>query len=206
MKPLLPALLLLATANTACNRPATPAPAAAAAGATAPTTAAPAAAPADVPADAPAAGNSQTVTVPITLIDERGTGAAIGSIQLSDTPAGLRFEPRLSSLPPGPHGFHVHEFPDCSAGMKDGKMMAGAAAGEHYDPTGSGKHAGPDQAGHAGDLPRLVAGADGTVTASFVASRLKLSQVSNRSLMIHAEADDYGAAPGGARIACGVVR
>lgn len=191
MKALIPTLFLLTAMTTGCKKPAPP---------VAPI------APAAVAVSTTAADTTQALKVAMTLIDERGSSASIGSVQLSNTANGLLVTPSLTNLPPGAHGFHVHQFPDCGAAMKDGATVAGQAAGEHYDPTESGKHAGPDGKGHAGDLPRLMVAADGTATTAIVVSRLKLADVSNRSLIIHAEADDYGAAPGGARIACGVVQ
>jgi len=191
MKKLIPTLIMLTAMTTGCKKPAPP---------VAPVE------PAATPAATTATDNMQTVSVAMTLIDERGSSASIGSVQLSDTANGLIVTPGLTNLRPGAHGFHVHQFPDCGAAMKDGATVAGQAAGEHYDPKESGKHAGPDGKGHAGDLPRLMVAADGTATTAMLVSRLKLANVSNRSLVIHAEADDYAAAPGGARIACGVVR
>jgi Cu-Zn family superoxide dismutase len=95
--------------------------------------------------------------------------------------------------------------------MKDGKPVAGLAAGGHYDPAGTGKHEGPYGNGHLGDLPPLYVGPDGRATQPVLAPRLKLSDLKGRSLMIHAGGDNYSDKPeplggGGARVACGVVK
>jgi Cu-Zn family superoxide dismutase len=94
--------------------------------------------------------------------------------------------------------------------MKDGKMVAGLAAGAHYDPDASGKHLGPKGAGHRGDLETLKVGPDGVAAVPVTAARLKLKDIAGRSLMIHAGGDNFSDQPeplggGGARIACGVV-
>jgi Cu-Zn family superoxide dismutase len=93
--------------------------------------------------------------------------------------------------------------------MKDGKMTAGIAAGEHYDPEGKKSHKGPKRQGHKGDLPALNANAKGDVKQTVAASRLKLSDVLGRSLVIHEGGDtcsDTPASGGGkGRIACGVI-
>lgn len=148
-------------------------------------------------------------TVPMNLIDTSGVGKSIGTIELTENDYGVVFAPKLAGLPPGLHGLHVHEKPDCGAEEKDGKMVAGLAAGGHYDPSNTGRHEGPWGMGHAGDVPALFVAADGTATHPVLAPRLNLSEVKGHALMIHAGADNYSDRPeklggGGARIACGV--
>jgi superoxide dismutase, Cu-Zn family len=151
------------------------------------------------------------VVVPMNLVNEQGLGKNIGTITISEGPKGLVFTPKLTDLTPGLHGFHVHQNPDCAAGTKDGNQVSGLAAGGHYDPAGSGKHEGFEGKGHLGDLPALTVNAEGTATTAVTAPRLKMSDVKDRSLMIHAGGDNYSDTPaalggGGARIACGVVK
>lgn len=151
------------------------------------------------------------LSVPMNLVNDQGIGKDIGIITLTDTPEGLVLTPKLHDLPPGAHGFHVHQNPDCAAVMKDDKPVPGLAAGGHYDPAGTGKHEGFAGHGHLGDLPVLTVNADGTATTAVTAARLKSADVMNRSLMIHAGGDNYADVPaplggGGARIACGVIR
>jgi Cu-Zn family superoxide dismutase len=95
--------------------------------------------------------------------------------------------------------------------MKEGKPVAGLAAGGHYDPATTGRHEGPGGKGHLGDLPALTVGADGKATAPVTAPRLKVADVLGRSLMVHAGGDNYADSPaplggGGGRIACGVIK
>lgn len=150
------------------------------------------------------------VTVPMHLIDASGTGKSVGNVRAEDSKDGLVLMPRLEGLPAGAHGFHVHEKPDCAPMEKDGKKTAGLAAGGHYDPDKSGKHAGPTGKGHVGDLPALTVDDKGMATKRLVAPRLKVADLAGRSLMIHEGGDNYADEPkplggGGARIACGVV-
>ena len=89
-------------------------------------------------------------------------------------------------------------------------MIAGLAAGSHFDPDGHGKHLGPKGDGHRGDLETLKVGPDGVSAVPLASNRLKLKDVLGRSLMVHAGGDNFSDAPlalggGGARIACGVV-
>ena len=151
------------------------------------------------------------VVVQMNLVSEQGVGKSIGTVMISESPKGLVFTPQLTDLAPGVHGFHVHQNPDCAAGVKDGKPTPGLAAGGHYDPAASGKHEGPTGMGHLGDLPALTVGADGKVTTAVVAPRLTMADMKGRSLMIHAGGDNYADQPaplggGGARVACGVIK
>ena len=149
------------------------------------------------------------MTVDINRISKSGVGDKIGSVVVSETKGGVSFKVAVSGLPKGPRGFHVHEKGDCGPAMKDGKMAAGFAAGDHYDPDGKKSHKGPKGAGHKGDLPALNASAKGEVKQTVTAPRLKLSDVQGRSLVIHEGGDNYSDHPesggGKGRIACGII-
>jgi len=160
-------------------------------------------------ASVPIAAHADLV-VPMNLVDENGIGAPIGNVTISETQYGLVFTPDLAGLPPGLHGFHVHEKPSCAPGEKDGKKAAALAAGPHYDPKGAGKHSLPWGDGHLGDLPALYVDADGKATYPVLAPRLKALDVHGRSLMMHLGGDNHADHPaplggGGARLACGVI-
>jgi Cu-Zn family superoxide dismutase len=155
--------------------------------------------------------HAETVTVTIHKIDAKGIGVAIGNIQLADSPKGLLLTPNLKHLTPGQHGFHIHENGNCGALEKDGKSVAGLAAGGHFDPQKSGKHEGPEGHGHMGDMGALEVGADGTATHAITVPRLKLAEIKGRAIMIHEGGDNYADQPkplggGGGRIACGVIQ
>ena len=154
--------------------------------------------------------NAAEVTVTMHKISDKGVGDSIGTIKLADSDKGLVVTPDLKNLTTGPHGFHVHQNPDCAAKEKDGKLVAGLAAGGHFDPTQTAKHEGPHGHGHMGDLPVLDVTADGKVTKAMTVARLKVEQLKGRALMIHDGGDNYSDTPkplggGGARVACGVI-
>ena len=159
-----------------------------------------------------AAAHAATATVTVNKIDENGVGAAIGTLTLEDTAGGLNITPKLSNLPPGAHGFHVHVNPSCGPGEQNGQKVAGLAAGGHYDPAKTGKHLGPTSTqGHKGDMPVLAVNPDGTANAAAVAPHLSVGDAQGHAIIIHVGGDNYSDSPaplggGGARIACGVVK
>lgn len=147
------------------------------------------------------------------LTSPAGAEQKIGSVSFKDTESGLLVDVDLQNLPAGEHGFHIHENPDCGAmAGPDGVVQAALGAGGHYDPDKAGRHLGPNQQnGHRGDLPVLTVAPDGTVKASFTVKNLRVKEIKNRSIMVHANGDNYSDEPvalggGGARIACGVIR
>jgi superoxide dismutase, Cu-Zn family len=151
---------------------------------------------------------AQSVTVDINRISGSGVGEKIGTVVVGEAKRGLSFKVVLKGLPQGRHGFHVHETGDCGPAMKDGKMTAGFAAGEHFDPNSRKAHRGPTADGHKGDLPAIRASAEG-IDQSVQAPRLTLAEIRGRALIIHEGGDNYKDKPenggGAGRIACGVV-
>jgi len=161
------------------------------------------AAPVALAADKPTAANVYALT-------DNGVGDPIGSITFKDSKAGLLLIAKLTGLPAGVHGIHIHANPDCSASVKDGKATPGGNAGGHFDPAQTGKHLGPAGAGHKGDLPALKVAANGTAVEKLLAPHLTVADVKGHSVMIHAGGDNYSDDPaplggGGARMACGVI-
>lgn len=150
------------------------------------------------------------VSVAVSLAEKQGAGAALGTVRIVETPHGLAFYPALKGLPPGLHGFHVHENPSCAPAESNGAPVPALAAGGHLDPQGTKRHGEPWGDGHLGDLPPLFVAADGSAVSPVLGPRLKLADVKNRALMIHAGGDNHADHPmplggGGARVACGVI-
>ena len=110
----------------------------------------------------------------------------------------------LTGLKPGTHGFHIHEFGDCSA--KDG-----ASAGGHFNPASMPHGAPADKQRHAGDLGNIEAGQDGKAHLEIADSVLKLDgagSILGRGVIVHAAPDDLKTQPtgnAGGRQACGVI-
>lgn len=150
--------------------------------------------------------------VTMNLVTSQGVGQSIGSVTIAETDKGLEFTPDLKALPPGEHGFHIHANGSCQPAIKEGKASAAEAAGGHFDPHNTGKHEGPEGAGHMGDLPVLVVNNDGIATTPVTALRLKsLDEIKDKALMIHVGGDNMSDQPkplggGGERYACGVIK
>lgn len=113
----------------------------------------------------------------------------------------LSLKAKLFSLTPGPHAFHLHEYPDCRAQDKDGQMVPGLAAGGHLYVEGYHEGSRRVYKSHLGDLPNLIVAGDGTTSEEIVVPRLTLGDLLNRSIMIHASQDDNSG-----REACGVFK
>lgn len=77
---------------------------------------------------------AQSISVDIFRISETGIGEKIGSVVLEEGKPGLTMRVSITGLPTGSRGFHLHANGDCRPGMDEGKMAAGMAAGEHFDP------------------------------------------------------------------------
>lgn len=146
----------------------------------------------------PAAG---TLAAP--LVD--ASGATIGEVRLGEAAGGVRLTVQARSLPPGVHGFHIHAVGKC-------EVPEFTTAGAHWNP-GQHQHGHHNpQGAHAGDLPNLTVGADGTVAFDQVVSGIALKggaapmlDADGAAVVIHAAADDEKTDPSGnsgARIAC----
>lgn len=139
-----------------------------------------------------------------------GNGAEVGTITFADINKGVRITENFTGLTPGAHGIHIHENGNCDSTVVDGKIVLGGAAGGHYDPHHTGRHAGPGADGHAGDLPVLTVSSDGTVQGTHDVSGLSVSRIKGRAVIIHEGGDNYQDKPdplggGGGRMACGVI-
>ena len=158
------------------------------------------------------AGSAMADTkVQISMVDAKGVTSSIGQVSITESKYGLVFSPSLKGLPPGLHGFHLHQNPSCDPKEKDGKMVPALAAGGHYDPSDTKRHDTPWGDGHLGDLPALFVDAEGNANQPVLAPRLKEADLEGRSLMVHVGGDNHSDHPatlggGGARLACGVIK
>lgn len=130
-----------------------------------------------------------------------------GDVHFTALEHGVRMEGRVRGLRPGQeHGFHIHEKGDC--GDK------GNASGGHFNP-GGGTHGMFGSPGsHAGELPSLVADAQGSARFRVDLHAVSLTQgepnnIVGRALVVHRDRDDHSTQPAGnsgPRVACAVIQ
>jgi Cu-Zn family superoxide dismutase len=131
-----------------------------------------------------------------------------GQIKLIETTSGVLLRLHLKGLPPGAHGFHIHETGKCEGDF--------SSAGGIYNPHGAKHGFLNDEGSMVGDLPNLFATAAGEVETELLSPFVTLSRDQQETLfdadgsafIIHERADDHRTEPegnAGARIACGVI-
>jgi Cu-Zn family superoxide dismutase len=159
-----------------------------------------------------AAGCSSLVPTPTnstaTAEVRTAAGAVVGTASLTEVSGGVRIVLEAKGLPPGAHGVHLHDIGRCDPPGFE-------SAGGHVNPDGK-SHGLLNPAGpHAGDLPNLTVGADGSGRFETMNTRIALAagpssilDADGSALVIHGNPDDFTTDPAGgsgARIACGVV-
>lgn len=161
------------------------------------------------------AGAAAAQTDASALADLQNTeGQPVGSVEAIPGPNGTLFKVLLDGLPPGEHGFHLHETGSCAPDF--------SAAGSHIAAEGEEHGFLHEDGPHSGDLPNVIVGEDGTATAQFFSDRVMLQAGGGPELragdtpllmdgdgtavIVHENADTYGEEAGaGDRIACGVI-
>jgi Cu-Zn family superoxide dismutase len=135
-------------------------------------------------------------------------GKEVGTVQLTQTKAGVRLRITVEGLTPGEHGFHIHAVGKCEPPF--------TSAGPHFNPNEK-KHGLRSREGHhAGDMRNLRVPKSGKLTTTIVNKEVTLEKGQPNSLfhdggtalVIHAGPDDQLTDPAGNsgdRIACGVV-
>jgi superoxide dismutase, Cu-Zn family len=137
------------------------------------------------------------------------TGERVGSVAFAQTPNGVLLTATLTGLPPGEHGFHIHQTGSCDPDF--------SAAGGHFTPAGAAHGILSADGAHAGDMPNINVGADGKLKIEVLNTQISLKESGDgylfdddgAAMLIHAGADDYSSQPSGDagdRIACGVIQ
>ncbi|MEZ5860144.1 MAG: superoxide dismutase family protein [Geminicoccaceae bacterium] len=139
-------------------------------------------------------------------------GAEVGTVSLRPAGfGGLILTLQATGIPPGVHGFHLHETGACDA------ATGFDSAGGHLNPTGHAHGWLSPMGPHLGDLPNIFVPENGELTVEFFVPTVSLGPVADAhsltagdgtAVMVHSGADDYTSDPGGnagKRFACGVI-
>lgn len=144
------------------------------------------------------------VTQAVCVLNPTKGNRAQGYVTFTQEADGVRIVADVQYLSPGKHGFHIHEFGDCSS-------ADGSSTGGHFNPRNS-QHGGPDHLiRHVGDLGNLAANLSGSAHYDRLDKMIQLNgpeTIVGRAVVVHALADDYKTQPSGnsgGRIACGVI-
>jgi Cu-Zn family superoxide dismutase len=168
--------------------------------AAAPSSANPAAAPMDMSTAVPETFSSATAML------HDAQGKQVGTVNLSDSYAGLLVDGTVNDLGLGAHGIHLHSVGKCEPPF--------TSAGGHFNP-GARMHGYLNQHGpHLGDMPNIYTPAAGTMHFAFrvpgvtLKGQNALLDADGAAVVVHAGADDYKTDPAGnsgGRVACGVI-
>ncbi|MBB5571989.1 MULTISPECIES: superoxide dismutase family protein [Rhizobium] len=148
------------------------------------------------------AQDKQTAIANFVGLDGKQAGRAV----LTEGKAGVMIELDVSGLPANRWvAFHIHENNHCD------HTHGFESAGGHFNPTNAEHGLLAANGPHAGDMPNQYVDQDGKLRAQVFNGMVLLdgkSGIRGRTLMIHAESDDYRSQPvGGAgkRLACAVI-
>ena len=148
--------------------------------------------------------SAQEPTKAIAVLNPTAGNNVTGLVIFTKSGDGVKVVADVTGLTPGKHGFHIHEFGDCSS-------SDGSSAGGHFDPTHK-HHGAPDASDrHAGDLGNIEADASGKAHLEWSDKVMKLSgadSIVGRAVIVHEKLDDLKTQPtgnAGGRLACGVI-
>lgn len=157
------------------------------------------------PAAAPEMARDVGAVAEAAIMDQAGN--ALGIVTLVQGPQGVLISAELQGVPPGGHGFHIHEVGACSPDF--------SAAGGHFNPEDESHGYLYSTGQHAGDLPNIFANVDGWARADIFTDEVTLASGEDHTLfdadgsaiIVHEHPDAYGedAGTAGSRIACGVI-
>lgn len=148
--------------------------------------------------------NAQEPAKAIAVLNPTAGNNVTGLVTFTKSGDAVKVVADVTGLTPGKHGFHIHEFGDCSS-------TDGNSAGGHFNPTHK-QHGAPDASDrHAGDLGNIEADASGKAHLEWSDKVMKLSgadSIVGHAVIVHEKVDDLKTQPtgnAGGRLACGVI-
>ena len=126
------------------------------------------------------------VTKAVAVLHPASGSDVRGTVTFTKVDGGVKIVAEATGLKPGEHGFHIHEFGDCSA-------PDGTSTGGHFNPRHM-QHGAPDAAArHAGDFGNIKADASGKAHYERTDKMISLEgadSIIGRGLIVHEKADD----------------
>ncbi len=150
------------------------------------------------------AASDQQVVKAVAVLHPTAGNKVMGVVTFTKVEDGIKVVADIEGLTPGLHGFHVHQYGDCSAPNGD-------SAGGHFNPEGMPHGAPTSHERHVGDLGNVTADKDGKAHLEWVDKLMSFEgrdSIIGRGLIVHAMADDLVSQPAGnagPRVACGVI-
>jgi Cu-Zn family superoxide dismutase len=151
--------------------------------------------------DSPSAANTVTARM------RDAAGKDLGTLTVTEAAGAITVAGRLSGLPPGEHGIHLHQVGRCDPPSFE-------SAGDHWNPTNRQHGKESPQGPHLGDLPNITVAQDRSVMVQVTTpggtlrGANALLDSDGAAVVVHARRDDYRSQPAGDsgdRIACGMV-
>lgn len=160
--------------------------------------------PAEEPADDTAMDTGAPTATPMQAVAmlQTAEGEAAGTATASASGETVAISLQVQGLPPGEHGVHVHMTGACEAPTFE-------SAGSHWNPANTQHGLENPEGSHAGDMPNLTVGDDGSGTLEYQLAGGTfegLMDADGSAFVVHAMPDDQVTDPSGNsgdRIACG---
>lgn len=147
---------------------------------------------------------TEKITSAKAVLSPTKDNAVSGVVNFTQVEGGVKIVADVTGLTPGEHGFHIHEFGDCSA-------SDAMSAGGHFNPSHE-EHGAPGAAHHhSGDFGNLVADISGKAHYELLSKSIAFTgpnSILGRGMIVHEKMDDLHSQPvgnAGARVACGVI-
>ena len=137
----------------------------------------------------------------VAVLHPVGDSGVHGVVHFEKAAGGVQVTAELEGLSEGKHGFHIHQWGDCTA-------PDGTSAGGHFNPMEE-PHSSPEaEMRHMGDMGNITADANGNATITYMDNTINVTMILGRGVIVHGGEDDLTSQPSGAagpRVSCGVI-
>ena len=149
-------------------------------------------------------GEKASILKAVAVLHPTQGNSTEGMVTFTRTENGIKVIADVSGLTPGKHGFHIHEYGNCS-------KADATSAGGHFNPDNKPHGAPTDKERHVGDLGNITADEEGKAHLEWLDPMIAFEgkhSIIGRAVVVHASEDDLKSQPtgnAGPRVACGVI-